>query len=466
MKIFKVNVVALSTLYVLSIFIALFTFSAQPVGAIDNGCPAGQKPGISNVSGRPNPNKCYAECNTTEVATIEVNCTEQGDVKKSPDKDIKCPPTTTRGNITDNNKNNDDRNKCYVCQTQGEVKGMCTDYEFPDDGKKCPEGLYRGILRDQDPSKCYRCDANGCQDANQGVVSNSVDACENTNRDCIERQRREHEQYIQSIRDGAPAGFTVPGPNDTINGSRNAQLFCNYYKAPEETRIDTNYVYRACIIGYEVGYGRGNICSELYLFGANATHKDFPNSHAKRFRAYVNTLDNETKKLLISQSIAACEDGWNQYRVDYWYCNGNQGCQRALRQDASRVIDPGPAPTREIINGSNSPTPAGIVFQTGTPTQTCGSIQTAYFSCGGGGNDIQTSSFWQILEIILNILIGMVAIGAVGGLVFGAVKYSSAGDNATQVSDAKNIIKNVIIGLVLFLSMWAIIQYFIPGGIL
>ena len=392
-----------------------------------NGCPAGQAPGDGFTTGS-NVRKCYE--------------------KVDDGNQVVGPRYEARGDVGNREKRD------FLKVDNG-------------DDQKCPEGLWRGgIQGDQDSSKCYTCTPGGCQESGQSTVHKSVDACNNSNQQCIERQRREHEQYIQSIRDGAPAGFTVPGPNDTISGSRNAQLFCNYYKAPEETRIDTNYVYRACIIGYEVGYGRGNICSELYLFGANATHKDFPNSHAKRFRAYVNTLDNETKKLLISQSIAACEDGWNQYRVDYWYCNGNQGCQRALRQDASRVIDPGPAPTREVINGSNSPTPAGIVFQTGTPTQTCGSIQTAYFSCGGGGNDIQTSSFWQILQLILNILIGMVAIAAVGGLVFGAVKYSSAGDNASQVSDAKNIIKNVIIGLVLFLSMWAIIQYFIPGGIL
>lgn len=397
-----------------------------------------------------------------------------------------CPAGTRQGNPRSTTPGfPTDATKCYKdcklsegnnafytgCKEQAAAKpeGKQGDIKVDNgDDYKCPSGLYRGgILPGQDESKCYRCDASGCQDANQPTVHKDQDACINTDQACIDRQRREHEQYMQSIRDAAPSGFNIPGSNDTIDGSRNAQLFCNYYKAPEETRIDTNYLYRACIIGYEVGYGSNNICTQLYLFGANATHKDFPNAHAKRFRAYLNSLDHAKRELLVSQSIAACQDGWSQYKVDYWYCGGNQGCQRALRQDQSRIVDPGAPPTRDASDNSdpNLPTPSGIIFQTGTPTHSCGSVQTAYFACGGGGDEIGTSSFWQILQIILNVLIALVAISAVGGILYGAVKYSSAGDNASQVNDAKNIIKNVIIGLVLFLFMWTIIQYFIPGGI-
>lgn len=398
-----------------------------------------------------------------------------------------CPPGMQAGVAGHLKKG--DVNACYTCKVQQansaeQNNGIDTTGNNPsnltctkeftksggNDALKCPEGLYRGSdgwSGSEDTSKCYRCDTGGCEDSGQPVRDRSYDACANDNTECIDRQRQEHDRYMQSLRDAAPSGFNLPDKNSEVQGSRNAQLFCEYYKTPEETRFDTNYIYRACIIGYEVGYGRNNICTRLYLFGANASHKDAPNKHAERFRNYIRDMDKTTQDQLIAQSIAACEDGWNQYKVDYWYCGGNEGCQRVLRQDPSRIVDPGAAPTREIIDGSNSnlPTPAGIVFQTGTPTQTCGSIQTAYFSCGGGGNDVGTSSFWQILQIILNILIALVAIGAVGGLVFGAVKYSSAGDNASQVSDAKNIIKNVIIGVVLFLLMWAIIQYFIPGGI-
>lgn len=100
---------------------------------------------------------------------------------------------------------------------------------------------------------------------------------------------------------------------------------------------------------------------------------------------------------------------------------------------------------------------------------TCGGVDVAFLECDEGqqpsGDAVEDSALWRILEMVLNIMIGLVGIAAVGGLVFAAIVYSSAQDNASQVQQAKDAIRNVVIGIVLFLFMWSGLQYLIPGGI-
>lgn len=98
---------------------------------------------------------------------------------------------------------------------------------------------------------------------------------------------------------------------------------------------------------------------------------------------------------------------------------------------------------------------------------TCGGVDVAYLECetDNSGDPVQDSALWAILTMVLNIMIGAVGIAAVGGLVYAAIMYSSAQDNASQVQQAKDAIRNVIIGLVMFLVMWSGLQFLIPGGI-
>ena len=96
----------------------------------------------------------------------------------------------------------------------------------------------------------------------------------------------------------------------------------------------------------------------------------------------------------------------------------------------------------------------------------CGGTKTSYLSCPTGSNDtVEDSNFWKLLETALNILAGLVGIVAVGGIVYGAIMYASAQDNESQVQQAKDIIRGVVIGLVAFIGMYALLQYLLPGGI-
>lgn len=111
----------------------------------------------------------------------------------------------------------------------------------------------------------------------------------------------------------------------------------------------------------------------------------------------------------------------------------------------------------------------GYIFSDHAYAKTCGGVEVAYFECGDeftGNGGVETSGLWGILTVVLNIMIAGVGILAVGGIVYGAIMYASAQDNASQVQEAIGIIRNTIIGLVLFAFMYALLQFLIPGGIL
>lgn len=78
-------------------------------------------------------------------------------------------------------------------------------------------------------------------------------------------------------------------------------------------------------------------------------------------------------------------------------------------------------------------------------------------------------SDWKIEDILNMVLVVVttgVGIAAVGSIVFAGVLYITARDNAAQVSKAKTMIMNTIIGIVAYILMWAFLEWIIPGGIL
>lgn len=83
------------------------------------------------------------------------------------------------------------------------------------------------------------------------------------------------------------------------------------------------------------------------------------------------------------------------------------------------------------------------------------------FGCkSGDGNGIM-----QIFLVAVNFLAIGVGIAVVGGIVLGALRYSSANGNASQAQQGITYIINAVIGLVLFIFMYAIINFLVPGGL-
>ena len=100
--------------------------------------------------------------------------------------------------------------------------------------------------------------------------------------------------------------------------------------------------------------------------------------------------------------------------------------------------------------------------------QKCGGVDTTVIACtqpGGDNVPIDQSGTWGLLLLILNIMTAGVGILAVGGIAYGAVLYSSAGDKAEQTKKAVTIITNVVIGIVAYGLMYSVLQYLVPGGV-
>jgi hypothetical protein len=77
-----------------------------------------------------------------------------------------------------------------------------------------------------------------------------------------------------------------------------------------------------------------------------------------------------------------------------------------------------------------------------------------------GGNSI-----WGILTLIVNFLAAGVGLAVVAGIIYGAILYSSAGGSAEQAKKGITYIRNAVIAALLFVFMYAIINFIVPGGL-
>jgi len=92
--------------------------------------------------------------------------------------------------------------------------------------------------------------------------------------------------------------------------------------------------------------------------------------------------------------------------------------------------------------------------------------QTNILPCNNSSDGgLENSDIWQVLILILNVMTGGVGIAAVGGIVFGAIMYASAGGSTEQTKKAITIITNVVIGIVAYALMYSLANFLIPGGL-
>lgn len=104
------------------------------------------------------------------------------------------------------------------------------------------------------------------------------------------------------------------------------------------------------------------------------------------------------------------------------------------------------------------------------PTE-CAGVKTAIIGgdiCKGADNTTkktQDNAIWKLLIFVLNVMTAGVGILAVGGIVYGSILYTSAGDKAEQTKKAISIITNVVIGIIAYGVMYLVLNFLIPGGI-
>ena len=91
--------------------------------------------------------------------------------------------------------------------------------------------------------------------------------------------------------------------------------------------------------------------------------------------------------------------------------------------------------------------------------------------CKSANNEVKgqpnskNSAVFMILQWVLAILTGGVAIAAVAAFVWAGIMYSSAGGSADMVKKAKDIMTQTVIGLVAFAAIALVLTWLIPGGV-
>ena len=114
----------------------------------------------------------------------------------------------------------------------------------------------------------------------------------------------------------------------------------------------------------------------------------------------------------------------------------------------------------------------GLVGLTGpavfaAETKKCADVDTSLISCeqSGEGGNIENSGLWGLLVLTINILTAGVGLAALGGIVYGAILYTSAGGSQEQTKKALGIITNVVIGVIAYALMYTGLNFIIPGGV-
>jgi hypothetical protein len=79
--------------------------------------------------------------------------------------------------------------------------------------------------------------------------------------------------------------------------------------------------------------------------------------------------------------------------------------------------------------------------------------------------DLTQNPIFFYLRWFLIFLGGGVGLAVVGGIVAGSYMYITARGNASQTQKGQMTILNSVIGLILFIFMYAILQFLIPGGV-
>ncbi|MCL2037524.1 pilin [Candidatus Saccharibacteria bacterium] len=105
-------------------------------------------------------------------------------------------------------------------------------------------------------------------------------------------------------------------------------------------------------------------------------------------------------------------------------------------------------------------TAKGVSAATGN--RNCGVDTFFDWGCDSGNPEQIT----PLLITIVNWMAIGVSIAVLGGIIYGAILYTTSGGNPEQSKKGLDTIRNSVIGLVLYFIMWAALNFLVPGGIL
>lgn len=108
-----------------------------------------------------------------------------------------------------------------------------------------------------------------------------------------------------------------------------------------------------------------------------------------------------------------------------------------------------------------------------TAAAACGAEEVETSFAWGGKNcfpkknkdgSLNNPIFVALLTLFNFLAIG-VGIIVTGGIVFGAIRYITSNGNSSQAQQGVTVIVNSVVGLLLFIFMYAILNFVVPGGV-
>lgn len=84
---------------------------------------------------------------------------------------------------------------------------------------------------------------------------------------------------------------------------------------------------------------------------------------------------------------------------------------------------------------------------------------------GGTATAAQDTPFIKRVNVYIKWITNGIGIIAVFGLVIAGIQYAAAGENPSAVAASKKRISNIIIGIIIYVFMYAALQWLIPGGL-
>jgi Type IV secretion system pilin len=112
----------------------------------------------------------------------------------------------------------------------------------------------------------------------------------------------------------------------------------------------------------------------------------------------------------------------------------------------------------------NYPAPVfadGEVCDTSKPDSYCNDPALDCDPVSGGDCDL----YKKYINPFINILTALVGIAVTIGIIWGGIKYASAGSDPSAVAKARKLIRNAIFTLVIYLLLWQMINWLQPGGL-
>ncbi len=144
----------------------------------------------------------------------------------------------------------------------------------------------------------------------------------------------------------------------------------------------------------------------------------------------------------------------------------------SLKDDCANYQPSSSKPTSgdSALTGGSSSISLGEAgkYQCGKKDGNKGAVVNTKFNFGCLGPNYPGAYVNPILDLAFSIIrfvsagVGLIVVGSI---IYAGILYSSSQGNPEQTQAAKNRIQNSIIGLVLYIFIFALVQYLVPGGL-